>query len=56
VAAVLWVFGQAFGEIMTGGATDPNSAPLLALLALAYWPPRAAPAQVAAADEGAAAS
>ena len=41
VAAVFWVFGQAFGEIMTGGATDPNSAPLLALLALAYWPVRA---------------
>ncbi|HEY7144701.1 MAG TPA: hypothetical protein VH637_10660 [Streptosporangiaceae bacterium] len=60
VAAVLWAFGQAFGEIMTGGATDPNSAPLLALLALAYWPPRGAgrtaPAQVAAADEGTVAS
>jgi hypothetical protein len=38
VAAVIWVFAQALGEIMTGGATDPNSAPLLALLALAYWP------------------
>ena len=40
VAAVIWVFGQAFGEIMAGGATDPNSAPLLALLALCYWPAR----------------
>jgi hypothetical protein len=38
VAAFIWVFGQAFGQILTGGATDPNSAPLLALLALAYWP------------------
>ena len=38
MAAFLWVFGQAFGQILTGGATDPNSAPLLALLALAYWP------------------
>jgi hypothetical protein len=39
VAAFIWVFGEAFGQILAGGATDPNSAPLLALLALAYWPP-----------------
>ncbi len=38
VTALVWVFGEAFGQILTGGATDPNSAPLLALLALAYWP------------------
>jgi hypothetical protein len=38
VAAVIWVFGQALGTLLAGGATDPNSAPLLALLALAYWP------------------
>src|SRR5262249_47388340 len=38
VAALIWVFGQALGEMLTGSATDPNSAPLLALLALAYWP------------------
>jgi hypothetical protein len=38
VAAFIWVFGEAFGQILTGGGTDPNSAPLLALLALAYWP------------------
>ena len=38
VAAVIWVFGEAFGGILIGGATDPNSGPLLALLALAYWP------------------
>ena len=38
LAAVIWVFGEAFGTIMTGGGTDPNSGPLLALLALAYWP------------------
>ncbi|HEX4396069.1 MAG TPA: hypothetical protein VH136_00415, partial [Trebonia sp.] len=41
-AASIWVFGEAFGQILTGGATDPNSAPLLALLALAYWPPATA--------------
>ena len=45
VAAFIWVFGQAFGQILTGGATDPNSAPLLALLALAYWPPATAGTQ-----------
>jgi hypothetical protein len=38
VAAFIWVFGEAFGQLLAGGATDPNSAPLLALLALAYWP------------------
>lgn len=38
VAAVIWVVGEAFGAILTGGGTDPNSGPLLALLALAYWP------------------
>jgi hypothetical protein len=38
VAAFIWVFGETFGQILAGGGTDPNSAPLLALLALAYWP------------------
>jgi hypothetical protein len=38
VAAVLWVVAEAFGGILAGGATDPNSGPLLALLAAAYWP------------------
>jgi hypothetical protein len=38
VAAVIWVFAQAFGGILASGATDPNSGPLLVLLALAYWP------------------
>jgi hypothetical protein len=61
VAAVIWVVGQAFGTILVGGATDPNSGPLLALLALSYWPARTiatAPAGSAAlavsaeADEG----
>ena len=42
VAAVIWVVGQGFGEIFTGTGTDPNTGPLLALLALAYWPVRAA--------------
>jgi hypothetical protein len=41
VALVIWVFGEAFGMIMAGGATDPNSGPLLVLLALSYWPLKA---------------
>jgi len=41
VAAVIWVFGEAFGGILAGGGTDPNSGPLLILLALTYWPIRA---------------
>jgi hypothetical protein len=46
VALVIWVVGEAFGMILAGGATDPNSGPLLVLLALAYWPVKttAAPA------------
>ena len=38
VALVIWVVGEAFGAILIGGGTDPNSGPLLVLLALAYWP------------------
>jgi hypothetical protein len=37
-AVIIWVVGEALGTIFTGGGTDPNSGPLLALLALAYWP------------------
>jgi hypothetical protein len=51
VAAAIWVFGEAFGTILTGGGTDPNSGPLLALLALAYWPVRAATAASASVTE-----
>jgi hypothetical protein len=34
----IWVVGEDFGEIPTGTATDPNTGPLLILLAAAYWP------------------
>jgi hypothetical protein len=56
-AAFIWVFGEAFGQLLAGGATDPNSAPLLALLALAYWPrttagPRARRSQAGGPPEG----
>ncbi len=37
LAAFIWL-AEGFGGILGGSATDPNSGPLLALLALAYWP------------------
>jgi hypothetical protein len=46
VAAAIWVVGEAFGGILTGGGTDPNSGPLLILLALAFWPRSAVPASL----------
>jgi hypothetical protein len=42
VAMAIWVVGENFGAIFTGSATDPNSGLMLALLAAAYWPARAA--------------
>ena len=39
VAAALWL-AQGLGGLFTGAATDPGTAPLLALLALAFWPAR----------------
>ena len=40
-AAVLCgVFGQDLGGLLTGQATDPGTAPLFVLLALALWPRR----------------
>jgi hypothetical protein len=38
-AALIWI-AEGLGGILTGGGTDPNSGPLLALLALAFWPLR----------------
>jgi hypothetical protein len=58
VAALIWVIGQALGMILATGATDPNSGPLLILLALAYWPagapavPAPRPATPAAGEPG----
>ncbi len=37
LAVFLWL-AQGLGAVFTGGSTDPNSGPLLILLALAYWP------------------
>ena len=47
VSLVIWVVAQAFGAILAGGATDPNSGPLLIMLALAYWPARARRQEIA---------
>lgn len=35
-----WLFGEAFGQPFSGIATDPNTGPLLVLLALALYPNR----------------
>jgi hypothetical protein len=35
---LFWV-AEGFGGITTGQATDPNSGPLLILLAACFWPP-----------------
>jgi hypothetical protein len=43
VSLVIWLVGQDLGEVLAGNATDVNSGPLLALIALAYWPLRARP-------------
>jgi len=37
IALVYWVFGEGFGGIVQGGATDPNSGPLWIVLALAVY-------------------
>ena len=38
VFGLIWVVVQRVGGILAGGATDPNSAPLVILFALIYWP------------------
>jgi hypothetical protein len=40
--ALCWWFGQAMGMILSGMGTDPNTAPLVVLFALAAWPAPAA--------------
>jgi hypothetical protein len=37
LAAMIWL-AEGMGGIFTGGGTDPNSGPPLALLAVAFWP------------------
>ena len=38
VSLLIWLVGQDLGGILAGNATDLNSGPLLALIAVAYWP------------------
>jgi hypothetical protein len=40
LAVTYGLFGQDLGGLLTGRATDPGTAPLLVLLALALWPRR----------------
>jgi hypothetical protein len=35
VATTFWVLGQNIGELYSGQATDPNTGPLIVLMALA---------------------
>lgn len=50
VSAVIWVVGENFGGIFSGSGTDPNSGPLLMLVAVAYWPNRTSVAFAPAED------
>jgi hypothetical protein len=38
LAGLVWVCAEALGGLFGGQGTDPNSGPLLIVLALAYWP------------------
>ena len=38
LAALIWVFAQGLGMPFQGMGTDPDTGPILALIALAYWP------------------
>ena len=53
LALVVWVIGENFGMIFMGSATDPNSGPLLILLAAAFWPLRPGTTAGAPGREGA---
>jgi hypothetical protein len=39
-AAFIWVAGEHFGSLFSGSTTDPNTGPLLLLIAAAFWPRR----------------
>jgi hypothetical protein len=54
LAVIIWL-AEGMGAIFTGGGTDPNSGPLLALLAVAFWPAAVRPVAVrsGASTEGA---
>ena len=52
LAVAFWVFGQGLGELYTGQATDPDTAPLLLMLAGIIWVSSRADAAMAVTDEG----
>jgi hypothetical protein len=58
LSVLIWVFGEGLGMPFQGMGTDPDTAPLLALLALAYWPlgRRTAASTAAGAGEASAAA
>jgi hypothetical protein len=51
VAAFVWVIGEALGGVYGGQGTDVNSGPLLALIAMAYWPTKKTPDDINPAGE-----
>jgi hypothetical protein len=50
-ALVVWVAGEQFGQLFSGTATDPNTGPLLVLIALAFWASRRAAPRPSSAPE-----
>ncbi len=42
VAVAIWVIGENFGGVFSGSGTDPNTGPLLILVACCYWQRRPA--------------
>jgi hypothetical protein len=46
ISLVFWVVGQGLGGMLNWGASDPGTAPLVILLALAAWPRRLSANQV----------
>jgi hypothetical protein len=51
LSMTIWAFGQAFGGVLTGQATDPNAGPLFALLAMALLAHPRSPSQCESADQ-----
>jgi len=58
LATLIWVFAEGFGMPFMGMATDPDTGPLLAAIAVAFWPIARATSSVTSAavpEEGSAA-
>lgn len=55
LALVIWVVGENLGGVLSGAGTDPNTGPLLVLVALCYWPRHAGPSPAPLTVVGAAA-